>query len=202
MERIEGEASQAKGADGARRAKRWLESTTRADARWINPDPAAKPKLTFAWPEGGQNFSFDVGGILKYGDFDGQMFFAESKNYDTPKDLGDHYYKYLAQCYVAFQLQPQFCDHFMWIAWSPHLVTRWDELMTPEIIAEAVVKHRGRIFPGKTTVAEATALINQGQCVEVANRLWLIVLSKRQEALVISPDHRALVDGHEIKKAG
>ena len=202
MDRIEGEASQAKGADGARRAKKWLDSTTRADARWVNPNPAAKPKLTFQWPKGGQNFSFDVGGILKYDEFEGQMFFAESKNYDTPKDLGDHYYKYLAQCYVAYGAQPMYCDHFMWIAWSPHLVTRWDELLTADLVRESVVKHRDRVFGNEVSEAEAQALVDKKRCDEVASRLWIIILSKRQEALVISPEHRSLVDGYEIRKAG
>ncbi|MEJ1155156.1 hypothetical protein [Microbacterium marmarense] len=43
MTRIEGESAQAKGADGAQRAKRWLESTTRVNAQWVNPNPPAAP---------------------------------------------------------------------------------------------------------------------------------------------------------------
>lgn len=92
---IKGESAQAKGADGAKRAKRWLESTTRVNAHWVNPNLPAVEKLTFAWPHGGQTFSFDLGGTLKYGDYDGHMFFAESKNYDAPNDLRVHYSQFL-----------------------------------------------------------------------------------------------------------
>lgn len=202
MTRIEGESAQAKGADGARRAKRWLESTTRVNAQWVNPDPPAVPKLTFAWPHGNQNFSFDLGGVLKYGEYDGQVFFAESKNYAAPSDLRDHYSKFLAQCYVAYKHLPGFCDHFMWLAWSPHSITKWPELMTADYVRKHVLKHRARVFGEKVDEAEAEGLIDSDAVSAVANRLWLIILSEKQESLVISAEHRALVDAHETKKGG
>lgn len=44
-------------------------------------------KLTFEWPQGGQSFSFDLGGKLRYGDFDGKLFYAEVKKYSKSLDL-------------------------------------------------------------------------------------------------------------------
>lgn len=197
--RVEGESAQAKGADGARRAKRWLESTTRVNAQWVNPDPPALKKLQFQWPHGDQNFSFDLGGTLKYGDFEGEMFYAESKNYDAPNDLAEHYSKFLAQCYVAYLQRPMYCDHFMWIAWSPHSITRWPELTTPTYVKEHVLKNKGRVF-GVSSDAEAESLIEDEVVAAVAERLWLIILSKKQEALVISKEHRGLIEKHEVER--
>jgi hypothetical protein len=199
MARIEGELAQAKGADGARRAKRWLESTTRVNAQWVNPDPPALKKLQFSWPFGGQNFSFDLGGTLRYGDFEGEMFYAESKNYDSPSDLSSHYSKFLAQCYVAYLQRPAYCDHFMWISWSPHSVTRWSELTSASYVKEHVLKNKDIVF-GVDNDAEAQSLINDEKISAVAERLWLIVLSRKQEALVISKEHRGLIEKHEIEK--
>lgn len=199
MARIEGESAQAKGADGARRAKRWLESTTRVNAQWVNPDPPALKKLQFPWPHGGQNFSFDLGGTLKYGDFEGEMFYAESKNYDSASDLPEHYSKFLAQCYVAYLQRPMFCDHFMWISWSPHSITRWSELTSAAYVKEHVLKNKTRVF-GVEDDAEALDLIDDDIVSAVAERLWLIILSKKQEALVISREHRGLIEKHEIER--
>lgn len=199
MTRIEGESAQAKGADGARRAKRWLESTTRVNAQWVNPDPPAVTKLRFAWPYGGQNFSFDLGGLLRYGEYDGQMFFAESKNYAAPNDLAAHYSKFLAQCYVAYLDKPGMCDNFMWIAWSPHSVTKWPQLLTPEYVREHVLQHRVRVF-GVDELAKAEAMINEDAVSAVASRLWVIILSEKQEKLVISKEHRGVIEQYEAEK--
>ena len=199
MTRIEGESAQAKGADGARRAKRWLESTTRANAQWVNPDPPAVSKLSFKWPHGGQNFSFDIAGYLRYETYDGQMFFAESKAYAAPGDLATHYSKFLAQCYVAFLDKPGYCDHFMWLAWSPHSITDWPHLTAAEYVRKHVIKHRARVF-GVDGEAEAEGLVDDDVVSAVASRLWLIVLSEKQETLVITREHRGVIERHEAER--
>jgi hypothetical protein len=68
--------TQAKGAEGARRAKLWLESTTRVNVQCVNPHRVAVPRLTFKW-HGGSTFSFDLGGVLLGEDLHGQEFLAE-----------------------------------------------------------------------------------------------------------------------------
>lgn len=200
MARIQGEAAQAKGADGARRAKRWLESTTRANAQWVNPNAAALPKLEFAWPEGGRTFTFDLGGLLKYDEFDGQTFYAESKAYANSSDLPGHYEEFLAKCYVAYLDRAMFCDHFMWISWSPHTASKWSTHTSEETVRAAVVAQRKRIF-GEVDKAAAEGMIKDDVVSEVARRLWLIILSERQEQLVITPAHRGLIEAHEAEKA-
>ncbi|MEJ1155157.1 hypothetical protein [Microbacterium marmarense] len=161
--------------------------------------PSRRAKLTFAWPHGGQNFSFDLGGTLKYGEYDGHEFFAESKNYAEPSDLPKHYSKFLAQCYVAYDKMPSRADHFMWIAWSPHSITDWPKLTTSDYVRTHVLKHRERVF-GTDDEAKAAALVNEDVVSAVASRLWLVVLSTKQETLVISKEHRSVIEAYETKK--
>ncbi len=170
------------------------------NAQWVNPDPPAVAKLRFSWPHGNQNFSFDLGGLLRYGEYDGQMFFAECKNYDNPNDLPTHYSKFLAQCYVAYLDKPGMCDNFMWLAWSPHSIQKWSKLTSADYVREHVLAHRSRVF-GVEDLAEAEALIDEAAVSAVADRLWLIILSEKQESLVISGEHRGVIENYEARRA-
>ncbi|MEV4824017.1 hypothetical protein [Micromonospora sp. NPDC049274] len=184
---MSGEQMHAKGADGARRAKIYLEATTRANVYWVNPADRAVPKLTFPWLSGG-NFSFDMGGVLLGGDLEGQEFLAESKNYASAQDQGTHYLKFVAQCYRAFTLRPERCDNFVWIAWSPFLVTRWDELQTPAFVREGVLEHRGRVL-GEADPDRARELVDDDTTKAVADRLRMMFLSSWHEKLTpLRPD--------------
>ncbi|WP_159050830.1 hypothetical protein [Streptomyces sp. IMTB 1903] len=71
------------GADGARRAKEWLEATTRVKASWTNTDPKWSRRMTFKWPTGKQTqFSLDLGGLLCGGEFDSSW--QNAKNTPRP----------------------------------------------------------------------------------------------------------------------
>lgn len=127
------------------------------------------------------------------------MFFAESKNYEAPNDLAAHYSQFLAQCYVAYMDKPGMCDNFMWLAWSPHSITKWPTLMSEEYVRENVIEHRTRVF-GVTGKDEAETLVDADLVSAVASRLWLIILSEKQENLVISKEHRGVIDRYEAEK--
>ncbi|MGW6449523.1 hypothetical protein [Lentzea sp. NPDC055074] len=195
---MSGEETQAKGADGARRAKLYLESFARANVQWVNPDPISIPKLTFPWANG-KDFSFDLGGILLGEELHGQEFLAESKMYKSAQDQGTHYRKYLAQCYRAFQLRPDRCDNFTWITWAPFLVTEWDELDSPEMVKASVLLHRDRVF-NVADEDEANSLIVDQTCKDVADRLWMWVLSKRQEKLTLTREHLGVIRKYDTMK--
>jgi hypothetical protein len=193
---LSGEEIHALGDEGVKRAKIWLDRTTRADARWTTPDRVAVKKLTFPWGDK-TTFSFDLGGILLGDEVDGEIFVAESKYYSGASDQGTHYEKYVAKCYCAYIASPARCDHFMWITWHPFNVTRWREMLSPEYVREAVLKHRARTL-GVTEEAEAEKLISQAAVAKTAERLWLIVLSQRQETtLMMSKEHLGLIKQHE-----
>jgi hypothetical protein len=188
---VSGEATHAKGADGARRAKAWLEATTRVNAHWVNPQPVAVRKLTFQWTDGA-SFSFDLGGVLMGGDYEAQEFLAECKKYYKAQDQGVAYVEYLAKCYRASVTNPDRCDNFMWITWAPFSIGKWDRLCSAEEVAAAVQLHRARAIQDGTEV-------DFELCRTVSERLWLIVLSDRQESLVITPEHRALITADRVR---
>ncbi|KAA9164964.1 hypothetical protein FPZ12_006855 [Amycolatopsis acidicola] len=195
-----GEETQAKGADGARRAKIWLDSTTRANTQWVNPQPVAVRKLKFSWALENRNFSFDLGGILLGGDMDGEEFLAESKKYYRALDQAGHYKKFLAQCYRALELRPDRCDNFMYITWSPFSSDKWDELTKEAKVRSSVLEYR-HLALGLEDEKEAGSAISKELCKDVAERLWIIVLSDRQEKhLRPTQEHLAIIRKHETER--
>ncbi|MCA1606397.1 MAG: hypothetical protein LC775_13230 [Acidobacteria bacterium] len=196
---MSGEQLHELGREGARRAKEWLEATTRVNAHWVNPDRYAIPKLSFYWADSAaRKFSFDLGGVLLGGDLHSQMFLAESKLYKADSDQGTLYVEYLAKCYRALAMSPERCDNFMWITWSPFSIKRWATLCTAPYVKEAITQHAERVFGDQKRDPE----IEGKMCEDVARRLWLIVLSERQESLVISREHRAIIQAHEVRREG
>ena len=109
------------------------------------------------------------------------------------------YREHLAKCYRAWQTAPQRADQFFWITWAPFLVTKWDELLTRDYVREAVVDHRKRVFEEPDEDA-ARQLVDEDVVREVANRLWIIVLSEKQEqSLMMSKEHLGLILRHEAE---
>ena len=134
---LTGEQIQQLGEQGSQRAKRWLESTCRAEVKWNNPSAGLK-KLQFkkaGAPDGstaqGDYFSFDLGGNFLGGDADGEVFLAESKKYATAADQGVEYRRFLSKCYRVETEAGNFYDQYLWITWAPFLVNSWDQLLTP-----------------------------------------------------------------------
>lgn len=198
---MSGEEEHEKGREGARRAKEWLEATTRVNACWVNPDKLAVGKLTFSWAAGTRKpFSYDLGGLLRRGELEGQNFYAEVKSYTNASNhQAAEYMEYLAKSYCAYLASPQYCDSFMWITWHPFSQNRWSSLCSPETVLEAVLKHRLDTV-GVPDEDEARKLVNNDACAAVAERLWLIVLSDRQEKLTVSAEHRGLIERHDTMK--
>ncbi|WP_189236902.1 hypothetical protein [Planomonospora parontospora] len=184
-----GEETQEAGRIGARRAKKWLEATTRANAPWVNPVGAAK--LKFPWANA-STFSFDLGGLFRGEELEGLEFLAESKYYHRAYDQNALYREYLAKCYRAFSILPQRCDVFLWITWSPFMVTRWDEIRTPEFVRECVRTHQEKVFGVTTSDGEPD--IDEETCKEVSKRTWLVFLSTEQEQLVPTKPSRQVVE--------
>ncbi|UUU32007.1 hypothetical protein JIX56_20015 [Streptomyces sp. CA-210063] len=196
-----GEAMHQKGADGARRAKTWLDATTRVRMSWTNEDAVHASRLEFEWPFGGQPYSFDVGGMLCGGEFEGHFFVAECKNYADAADQGTHYDDWVAKCYLTRRDHHRLADHFMWITWHPFRVTKWKSLCSPQSVIDGLLlpHNRKRIF-GVDGADEAKAQIDQDLVKDVADRLWLLVLAEKQEKLVITPQDRALIISKQVEK--
>lgn len=191
---MSGEEAQLTGFDGLRRAKEWLEASTRVKQSWTVYDTGLRELLEFEWPFEGQTFSFDLGGKLRGDELEGQMFLAEIKNYKYESDLPVHWRRFLASCYVARSRKPERCDNFMWISWAPFQAQKWHEHATPETIRKSLVHldNRKRLFD---TLEEDTAkaLIDESLVADVAPRIWMITLSEKQETLVIGRNYYAEV---------
>ena len=191
IDALPGELYQKIGEDGARRAKLWLDATTRVMSTWSVYDRFGVPRLLYPWPEGGKAYSYDIGGLFFGGDLHQQSFLVECKKYSNDNQ-GGHFDKFLAQSYVTLKTHPQLADHFLWITWHPFRITTWNDLASEENICAALVKEKSRIF-GDVTDDVALASIDRAIVTDLVNRVWVIVLSDKQETLVISREDRAEV---------
>uniref|UniRef100_A0AAU2K079 YqaJ viral recombinase domain-containing protein n=1 Tax=Streptomyces sp. NBC_00049 TaxID=2903617 RepID=A0AAU2K079_9ACTN len=188
-----GEEEHIKGAEAVQRVKRWLEGTMRVSQSYTNTDGAWARKLTLHWPHGSQRpFSYDLGGMMRGGEWDGQMFCAEVKWRRKASDQGTEYPSFLAKCYVAMSQGYMLGDHFMWITWAPFRANDWDQLTGAQMIRRAVLAESSRIF-GIEDPTAAAELVKADIIEELAGRLWLIVMSEKQEKLVPLDDWRGVV---------
>jgi hypothetical protein len=180
-----GEQIQAAGAEGAQRAKIWLESTCRAEVKWNNPKVGVK-KLQFKKAGAaedseapGDYFSFDLGGNILGDDSDGDLFLAEAKKYSLPRDQGPEYREFVSKCYLVESELGPFYDHYLWITWAPFLSSSWNTLLTPEFVKSAVHSK-----PDRKYIALGTSDYQSDIGEAVATKLMILVLSDRQEILL------------------
>lgn len=194
-----GEAMHQRGADGTQRAKRWLDATSRTRSSWTNEDEISAGRLEFNWPHaGGEPFSFDLGGEL-YGDpFDRHFFVAEVKNYSSDT-LGGHYDDYLAKCYLVLRDHPRSANQYMFLTWHPFRVTTWTQQCEPETIVGGCLRNKRRLFDEEEDDA-ARGKIDMSLVNQLAERLWLVVLSEKQEQLLMSEEDRGRLVKWRTKK--
>ncbi|WPU11054.1 hypothetical protein [Pseudarthrobacter oxydans] len=185
-----GEQKHKAGEDGTRRAKLWLDSTMRVRHSYTNMDDNGPSKLAFTWPYGGEPYSYDLGGVFRGAPFNNQTFVAESKNYTDSGDQGTHFDKFLAQTYCTLDNYSRMADHFMWITWSPFRIKTWSKLASAEKIREAIHVHAKKIFD-VTEPEKVDALIDPEIVDYITDSIWMIVLSPKQEQLVISGEDRS-----------
>lgn len=165
----------------------------RVSQSFTNTDGAWAKKLSLWWPHGsGNEFSFDLGGVMRGGEWNGDMFCAEVKWRKNASDQGSEYRSFLAKCYVALSQGYLLGDHFMWISWAPFRATTWEKLTTPDEIRDALLAESVRTL-GTADQSEALELMKDEVVRELADRLWVIVLSAKQEKLVPLDDWRGVV---------
>ena len=83
-------------------------------------------------------------------------------------------------------------DHFMWISWAPFRAQSWEKLTTSTEIREAVLAEAPRAL-GTSDPVEAEELLKEDVVQDLAERLWLVVMSEKQERLVPLDDWRGVV---------
>lgn len=190
---LPGEATQKAGDDGVRRARRYLESTTRVKTAWLVTDPLQASMMTFAWPHAKGQFSFDIGGIFHGGDIDGQRFAAESKAYKNNNNHQDAEYKeFLAGCYYLETQSITLYHHYLWLTTHPFSVDNWSRLCTAHWVTQSVVRERTKVL-GVSDEDAAREQVDPHVAEAVASKLWLIAIPDRHEELSITDADRGLV---------
>lgn len=185
-----GEDSSDKGYVGLRLARLWLDRSTRCEKIFTSRDRALRDLLAFQWPTSKKPFSFDLGGQFRGDALDGQSFLAEVKNYEKENDLPSHFRAYLAKCYVALDVRPTACDNFLWISWAPFQAQQWDNHTTHANVVKALLNKENReLIFGVKESDKAAQMIDHQRANMVADRVWLLTLSHRQDDFHLLDDH-------------
>jgi hypothetical protein len=193
-----GEQPGEKGRIGTRRAKVWLDKSTRVAHSYTAYDQTPSVRLlTFSCPGSGGTASFDIGGIFQGEGLHGQSFLVEVKSYGSTSDPYPEYRRFLALCYMAYIEDAQRCDNFIFLGWRPFKSDKWEGLASVAEVIDAVISDRKRVFGEGLDVDAARAKVDLDIAAAVAQRLWLIVLNERQEQqLVITKLHYGMIVAH------
>lgn len=170
-----GEEAHDIGRTGVERARLWLEKTGRVNVNFTVYEVGAVPFLTFA-DALGKDFSFDMSGILNL-DEGKSTFYGEIKKYSAVGKQPEEYTEYLAKCYRA-TVTSDSPFHFFWITWHPFSQGKWASLCSADEIRSALETHAAKYLGSEQVDEEVVKAM--------AERLWLVVLSDRQEALSMS----------------
>jgi hypothetical protein len=173
---------------GTARAKTWLERTGRVNVHFSRYEVGEAQFLTFDKLDG-TTYSFDLGGVLHL-ESGNVTFYGEIKKVTSEAGQGQMYRDYLAKCYRATS-KTGLPFHFIWLTWHPFAVTTWTQLCTGAELRMAVEARKAEFCH--------TDDVDEALCDQIAERLWLIVLSDRQESLSMSDDMLAAVRGAIVK---
>lgn len=185
------EAVQKDGMEGVDLAQRWLESTTWIELPFNVYDNAAVCTLT------------KLNGRVKRYDLFGSIFtkpprplYVEVKNYDSygGKQAGE-YIEFLANAYSITAKDIQSGQdgrrEFMWVTTHPFSLKEWSGLTSPSAIKEALEKYPEVLLDGAADVNLLDV---------VSDRVWLLVLSRRQEQLMLTREELSLIEAQINRK--
>jgi hypothetical protein len=193
------ESVQKDGMDGVDLAKRWLESTTWIELPFNVYDNA--PVCTLRLLNGTVK-RFDLFGYIH--NKPATPLFVEVKDYDTAGGKqGAEYWEFLANAYsITAQDLVDGLDarrEFMWITRHPFSQTDWAELTSADRIKQALEKHPEVLRKSQDSDAESHA-VDVDLLATVSSRLWLLVLHKRQESLMLTPQELSIVEAQLNRK--
>jgi hypothetical protein len=200
------------GETGAKRIRRWLDSTYRFRIDQTiydldqngNPYPKLRvPQLAWAsdHPRAGEaRFErFDlVGSVLNEAGAPGNRLYVECKNYAGAGNQGVLYDEYLAVCYSAFvafstSVGAPFDIEFMWATTHPFAQTSYTALVTAAQIASACETHRERLgeHAFDPTIAQ-----------QLESRLWLAIVNIRVDEMIMGLELQKAVIARILELAG
>lgn len=185
------ESVQKDGWDGVELVKRWLESTT-----WIETPFDAYDNAPVCTLE-------RLDGTVKKYDLFGSVFtspvtplYVEVKSYTGPGGKQPaEYWQFLANAYsITARDIAKGADarrEFMWVTTHPFEQTVWATLTSPDRVAAALGKHP-EVLGGTQATPSLLATVSE--------RLWLLVMHRRQENLMLTAQELALVEAQLNRK--
>jgi hypothetical protein len=172
---------------GAKRMRMWLDGTTRfrIDRAIYDLGPNNEPAMQLRVPQLNGGFErFDlVGQTLDENGRPQRTVYVECKEYSQQGNQAELYAEYLAVCYSAFiklseGLGGPAAVEFMWATTHPFAVTNFAALCTADRVGMACNAHADRLGDHEFDASIAAQL---------AERLWLSVVSSRVEEMIPGP---------------
>lgn len=181
-----------KGIEGVELARQILESTT-----WIELPFNASDNEQLCTLErlDGQDKAFDAMGFLLRETK--PPLYVESKNYDTVGNQAADYTQFLANVYsiTARDIQHKRSDgfrEFMWFTTHPFSQKKWSSLVSASEIRSAIGDHP-EVLAGSP--------IDDDILAKVADRVWLLNVSRKQSELALSASELNAIEGILNRKA-
>lgn len=185
------EAVQKIGMEGVDLAQRWLESTTWIELPFNVYDNSAVCTLA------------KLDDTVKRYDLFGSIFtkpskplYVEVKNYDSSGGKQQaEYQEFLANAYSITAKDIKSGQdgrrEFMWVTTHPFSLNAWPTLTSAAAVSEALGKHPG-VLNGNEIDMNLLNLIS--------DRLWLLVLHRRQAELMLTPQELSLIEAQINRK--
>lgn len=182
---LRAEAAHEEGRKGVMFTKRWLESTTHMELDVDAYDWASECTVTC------------LDDSLQTFDMKGRIFkskapvFVENKAYSTVGGQAAAYQDFLAIAYSATVREmdrthdPRW--EFMWVTTHPFAQTSWSKLTKATQIKKALEEDTTGLLAGRPIDDDVVALLR--------DRVWLLVLNKRQDELTLKPRELSKIEG-------
>lgn len=188
---LRAESAHEEGRKGVFRTKRWLESTTHIELNFDAYEWASECTVTCLGVDKKQTFDLK-GQIYKTK----SVLFVENKSYTTPGNQAKDYMDFLAIAYsatvaeIARTQDPRW--EFMWVTTFPFAQRQWTKLTKRSQIKKALEADQSGLLDGQPIDEEVLDLL--------AERIWLLVLNKRQHDLTLSPKELSKIEAKLNRK--
>lgn len=165
--------------------KRWLEATTYIDLPFNCYDN--EYQCTLPLVHGEQTFDLD-GSFLGS---DTRPLSVECKTVDTESGQGPMFRRFLAEVYSSVQKDRQLKSgdarrEYMWVTKHPFLITDWPKLTSHQHIKECIRENPDVFVDTKKNQFVEDDHIDDELVRVVADRIWLVVMNKKQSGLSLT----------------
>lgn len=189
--KLRAEANHEKGRKGVKDTKLWLESTTHVTLGYNAYRMTTQCTVLLL---NGDRQTFDLFGKFIARDV---ALYVEVKTYDNVGSQAAAYEEFLGIAYSATAQSMEDGEdlnaEFMWVTTHPFSQSKWPKLATREQIEEVLNGPEKAVLGGKPIDPAILTL--------VSNRIWLLMLNKRQHELALTKVELAQV-GTVIDRSG